>query len=212
MNWQLPTCHLCGALGQKVRVQNSREGDQPLSPKAEKLGYCFLQPQASSSLPLSFPVTASICLISRALPPLFAPTSLFQLVLFCFACRMPHLPKGICSTQSLSFFLRSFSLQASSQLHSIMSPLPTLATKQGPFLILPTFFPQILGLAVLAQLLSPHSTSLSHTYLPISELGQGCLYCQIQALYSIPYRRFFPWCSFQNGFLLFAILIYSFPS
>lgn len=39
-----------------------------------------------------------------------------------------------------------------------------------------------------------------------------CLYRQVQVLHSIPCRLFFPWCNFQNGFLLFATLIYPVPS
>lgn len=115
---------------------------------------------------------------------------------------MSHLPKGICFSQFLPnflpFFHYSFSLPVSSQFHSIVSLLATCTsaycplsfilkpTKKGPFITLPTFFPQILGFAVAAQLPSPYSTPLSCTYLPTSGLGQGCLYCQTQALYTLP--------------------------
>lgn len=79
---------------------------------------------------------------------------------------MPQLPEAVCSSQSLSFsFHHSSSLQASGQLHSThYLPLYLLSncfsvsfkpTRQGSFLILPTFFSQTLGLAIAAQLPSP---------------------------------------------------------
>lgn len=95
-----------------------RGGNQPLSPKAEKGGYSFLQFQASGSPSLLS--CHSLHPVSRALPPLFTPTSVFQLVwfglAFCFV-----LP-GECHT-----FPRVFVLPNSSPSSIIVSHFTFLA-------------------------------------------------------------------------------------
>lgn len=81
---------------------------------------------------------------------------------FCLGNASPS--QGYLFFYSLSSFHHSYSLQASSQFCSIMSPLSLPAvqfvsfkpTKQDQLLIFPTFFPQI----PLAQLPSHHSASL----------------------------------------------------
>lgn len=101
--------------------------------------------------------------------------SLIRLVwYFCFAWVVPHLPEAVCSSQFLFFsFHHSSSFEASGQFHSThYLPLCLSSscfsdsfkpTKQGSFLVLPTFFSQILGLVIAAQLPPHHCASLPYT-------------------------------------------------
>lgn len=202
-------------------------GDQPLSPKAEKLGYGFLPLQAADSLPLS---CHRLHLSSKreSFSPLHSHFffSLIGLVwYFCFV-----LP-GKCHN-----FLRLFLLPNPYVSPSIIVPLFKLLASSIPLTTCPFAYRPIAFLSAVSLLGSVHSLyvhflfsnswlgysssaaisllyiSFSHTHRPTSGLGQCYWYCQIEALYSIPYRFLFPWCCFQSGFLLFAILIYSVPS